>query len=207
MTDSPPHDDPGSISLAIRALATDDDAAVQKLWDRFFERLCAYARTRVYQRHQHLVDEEDVAASAFYALYDGLRNKRFERVRNRDELWRVLTVLAANKASSLHRHYDTKKRGGGRVMPDSILGATGADGIIDFLQRTVDPAQEAEFENALEELIQQLPGRSFQDLVLMRLGGHSHEEIAKKLDCSVRTVDRKMRTIRDIWNRMDGDPP
>lgn len=205
MTD-PDSDDLGSISHAIRKLGADEEA-VQKLWDRFFQRLCAYSKTRLYNRHNSVVDEEEVAARAFFALYQGITNGRLTRVRNRNELWKVLTVLAANKASSLRRHYDTQKRGGGRVHQDSIFGSAGADGIIDFLQRELNPAEHAEFANALSELIRQLPDEGYRRIVLMRLGGHTHEEIAGELNCAVRTIDRKMKHIREIWNRLDGAPP
>ncbi len=195
--------DPGSISIAIIKLEDSDESAAQKIWDHFFTRLCKYARTRVYDRHQHIIDAEDVAASAFFALCDGIRNDRFGRVRNRDDLWRLLTVLAANKASSARRAEDAQKRGNGRVLPESCLDENNR--VLDFMESDVDPAKEAEFENTLEELVTQLNtrGTKLTEVAMMKLAGYTREEIAEQLDCSVKTVDRKLARIREEWTRMN----
>lgn len=191
----------GSISQAIAQLSADDQSAAQMIWDRFFSRLCNYARSRIYKRMQPLVDPEEVASSAFFALWDGLQNSRFERLRDRDDLWRLLTVLAAHLTSDAHRHYDAIKRGGGKVMSGEALGPTGLDGIMSFLNSEVDPAQEAEFENTLEALVSRLDPIASQ-VVLLRLGGHSYEEIAERLGIAETTVGRKMDRIRSSWRKM-----
>lgn len=195
--------DPGSISIAILALEDSDESAAQKIWDRFFTRLCQYARTRVYTRHRHVFDEEDVAASAFFALCEGIREDRFGRVRNRDDLWRLLTVLAANKACSARRAEDAQKRGSGQVLPESALDEDTR--LMDFLDGAVDPAIEAEFENTLEQLVDQLKDRGdyLAEVVMMKLAGHTREEIAERIECSTKTVDRKLGRIREEWTKLN----
>ena len=36
-------------------------------------------------------------------------------------------------------------------------------------------------------------------VALLRLEGHSNEEVARSLDCSLRTVERKLEVIRKRW--------
>jgi DNA-binding CsgD family transcriptional regulator len=36
-------------------------------------------------------------------------------------------------------------------------------------------------------------------VALLKLEGHSNEEIARSLDCGLRTVERKLEVIRKRW--------
>ena len=40
-----------------------------------------------------------------------------------------------------------------------------------------------------------------REIVRLRLAGHTNEEIAQKLDISVRSVERKLKVIRDAWTK------
>ena len=49
--------------------ANDDSAAQQQLWNRYFARLAALARTRLTGAPQRDADEEDVVLSAFNSFF------------------------------------------------------------------------------------------------------------------------------------------
>ena len=55
-----------------------------------------------------------------------------------------------------------------------------------------------------------LADESLRVVVLLKLEGHSNEEIAKSLDCGLRTVERKLDVIRTSWlaedSAMSEDP-
>src|SRR5262245_44658550 len=55
----------GSVSRLIGGLVVGDEAAVQRLWERYFRRLVGLARKRLADAPRRVADEEDVAFSAF----------------------------------------------------------------------------------------------------------------------------------------------
>ena len=48
-------------------------------------------------------------------------------------------------------------------------------------------------------LLGSLGDDSLKVVALMKLDGHSNEEIARTLDCALRTVERKLDVIRKRW--------
>ena len=61
----------GSVTRAIVSLGEHDEESAQLLWERFFQRLIAFAETKVFARHRRFFDGEDIAGSAMYAVLDG----------------------------------------------------------------------------------------------------------------------------------------
>ena len=48
-------------------------------------------------------------------------------------------------------------------------------------------------------LFGRLSDESLRVVALLKLEGHSNDEIAKGLDCGLRTVERKLEVIRKRW--------
>ena len=184
----------GSVSKALANFASEPDEAAELFWDRFFEKLCRYAESKVYDRHRRLFDAEDIASSAMFALLKGLKQGKFYNVKNRDQLWQMLATISSRKASNAAKFHDREKRGGGKTRGDSAFG-----GEIVYPE---DPAQIVEFETTCKELLEALPDETYRKVALMRLAGFTNPEIGKQLDCSGRTVDRKLIAIREIWSDM-----
>ena len=91
----------------------------------------------------------------------------------------------------------------GRVRGESVLGpANSASGQWE-LTRAADDQPTPEFAAMMAEqcrrLLEQLEDSSLQALALAKMEGYSNEEIAKQLGCSVRTVERRLKLIRDVW--------
>jgi hypothetical protein len=55
----------GSVSQWLELLKGGDQAAAQPLWERYFHRLVSLARAQLRGAPAQMVDEEDVAISAF----------------------------------------------------------------------------------------------------------------------------------------------
>ena len=53
----------------------------------------------------------------------------------------------------------------------------------------------------VDALINELPKDSHRQVALWRLEGYTHQEIAEKLNCTVRTVERKCDMIRKSLER------
>jgi DNA-directed RNA polymerase specialized sigma24 family protein len=190
----------GSVTYWIRQLPAGDQAAVQELWERHFQRLVGLARKRLRRTRRGVADEEDVALSAFDSFFRRAREGRFPRLADRHDLWQLLVVIAARKASNLAKHERRRP-----VIHASAL-ATGngeEDGsfFADVISKVPDPAFAAQVAEQCERLLKQLGDTNLRDVAVWKLEGYSNKEIEAKLGRSLATVERKLRLIRDTWER------
>ena len=168
------------------------------LWERFFERLSEFADKKIYPRHRRIFDGEDIANSALFALVDGLRNERFTTVQNRDELWQILVLIASRKICNRGRHQDRGKRGSGKVRGGSFFENGDGEHVAAFLKRGQSQDM-GEFERICAELLETLPNDEYKQIALYRLAGYSNQDIANKMSCAKRTIERKLNAIRTVW--------
>jgi DNA-directed RNA polymerase specialized sigma24 family protein len=193
-----------SVTHWIRQVQEGDPAAAQELWQRYFERLVALARKKVQGTSRRVADEEDVALSAFDSFFRGAQQGRFPQLSDRDNLWRLLIVITARKAADLVQHERRQKRGGGAVQGESgfVAGASDAEsgaGIDQVLGQEPTPAFAAQVTEEYERLLKRLGDAQLEQVALWKMEDYTNEEIAAKLGCVLRTVERKLRMIRAIW--------
>jgi DNA-directed RNA polymerase specialized sigma24 family protein len=191
-----------SVSHWLQGLKAGDGNNIGQLWDRYFQRLVRLAGSRLPGHARRVVDEEDVALSAFQSFCERARQGQFPEVANRDDLWRVLFAITVRKAIGVVRHQTRQKRGGGRVLGESGLaqgGGTPDGGLARFLSREPTPDDAAELADQLETLFERLNDATLRVIAFQKLQGLSSEEIAASLDVSTRTVDRKLQLIRATW--------
>ena len=79
----------------------------------------------------------------------------------------------------------------GGDLPGTILDQIDSDG--------PTPAEAALLNEALERRFQMLKDADLRQIALWKLEGCTNPEIATKLDCTVRTVERKLERIRTYW--------
>src|SRR5262249_38477500 len=193
-----------SVTNWISQLKGGDAAAVQKLWEAYFPRLVGLARKKLYEAPRRAADEEDVALSAFDSFYDGVAQGRFPQLTDRDDLWHILVTITARKALQLIRHEQRQKRGGGAVRGESVLhggpqhGREEA-GLEQIIGREPTPAFAAQMAEEYQQLLIRLNDAELRQVAVWKMEGYSNKEIAAKLDCVPRTVDRKLRLIRTLW--------
>lgn len=183
----------GSVTRWLVQLKDGSPAAVTPLWDEYFARLVALARARLRSLPRAAADEEDVALSAFDSFCRGVAAGRFPRLDDRDDLWQVLFVLTTRKAVGLARHETREKRGGGgRAEP-----LTASDAAAD-----PTPEEAAEVADECARLLGLLgSANDLRRVAVWKLEGYTNTEIAALLDRSVSAVERKLNSIRSIWQR------
>ncbi|MDB4614734.1 ECF-type sigma factor [bacterium] len=191
-----------SITNAILALGNHDPNAAKVLWDRYFERLCGFAESKIFRVHRRVMEADQIASDAFAALFDGIENHRFTKVRNRDEMWQMLTLIAARKASNERKRLDREQRGGGKVRGGSAFGPGGINSVVDFLQRDLSPDRFLELQELSNQLLESLPTDELRRVAVLRMAGHSNAEIAEQLDCVERTVERRLEHVRKLWSEV-----
>lgn len=186
--------DEGSITRWIDQLQAGDAAAAGPLWERYFCDLVEVARRKLFGARPRVADEEDVALSAFDSFCRGLKNGRFPHLQDRDNLWKLLVVLTARKASHLRRDEQRLKRGGGQNAA-----------AIEELEEAVSPEPTPEFAAELAEncqrLLELLGDDELRAIALQKMEGCTNDEIAALRNCAPRTVERKLALIRGLWER------
>jgi DNA-directed RNA polymerase specialized sigma24 family protein len=191
----------GSVSRWIDPLREGDPTAAQQLWERYFHRLVWLARRRLGSAAPRAGDEEDVALSAFASFCRGVEAGRFPQLDDRDSLWKILMVLTARKVSHLLRDEGRQKRRGGRASLDA--GTQGGALLKQVLSREPTPAFAAEVAEQYQRLIARLGDPELIRVAGLKMEGYTNDEIAGQLDCTTRTVERRLRIIRGLWEKED----
>jgi DNA-directed RNA polymerase specialized sigma24 family protein len=194
----------GSVTRWIDQLQAGNRAAAQPLWERYFQQLVYLARKKLQGNPRRAADEEDVALSAFDSFCRAAENQRFPQLMDRDSLWRLLVVLTARKALHLIRDERRQKRGGGQVLDGMALRPTTPEGGEMELDQVIGseptPAFAAQVAEECRRLLDLLVDDELRFIALSRMESFSTEEIADRLGCAPRTVERKLRRIRILWS-------
>lgn len=193
---------PGSVTGWIERLQAGHSAAQRAVWERYFEELVRLAARRLGGAPRGAADEEDVALSALDSFYRAAQRGRFPDLADRGELWRLLLRITERKAVSRRRHESRQKRGGGEVRGESALGPAAesqAAGIALVADDRPTPDFAAAMAEEFQRLLEKLDGRDLRALALAKLEGFTNEEIAQRQDCSLSTVERRLRRIRQKW--------
>lgn len=183
----------GSITRWIGQLQAGDLAAAQPIWERYFQLLVDLARRKLSAKPR-VQDEEDVALSAFDSFCRGLTRGRFPELQDRDNLWKLLVVLTARKACHVVRDEKRLKRGGGQT-------AGAAEELDQVASQEPSPEFAAELAENCQRLLDLLGDAELRTIALSKMEGYTTEEIAGQLDCVPRTVERKLRLIRHLWEK------
>ena len=199
-----PENPSNSISRWFGPLKDRDDDAVAAIWDRYFEKLVRLAQSHLQSVPRREADEEDVALSAMQSLVRGVSDGRFDQLRDRSDLWKLLVTITIHKASDQRRRVNAQKRGGGDVRGESVfIGASGESnpGWEQFSDATPTPDTLVALEEQQARLFGLLRDDSLRQIARWRMEGLTIEAIAEQLDTTTRTIDRKLKLIRNKWEK------
>lgn len=181
-------------------------SAAQAIWERYYDRLVRLARRNLRDARRD-ADEEDVVQSAFNSFFQAAAKGRFPDIADQTGLWKVLVTITLRKVSKRHRRSTAAKRGGGQVRGESVFGddvdAGDANPGIGNAAFSDEPTPEIALEmtETLEVMLRELPGDDLREITLMKLEGFQNKEIAAKLDVVELTISRKLRRIRECWDK------
>jgi RNA polymerase sigma factor (sigma-70 family) len=194
----------GSVTRWVTALKGGDLAAAQPLWERYHRRLIALARRKLQASRRLGADEDDVVQNAFHSFFQGITRGRFPQLSDRDNLWRILVVITARKALDQLAHEHSKRQGGGTSQATPRISPVESESDELLIEQVVgeEPTPEfaAQVAEEYERLLDLLDDESLRRVAVWKMEGLTNDEIAQQLDCSRRTVARKLETIRIIWS-------
>ena len=195
-----PTNAPGSVTRLLPGLKAGERDAVREVWERYFQPLVRVAADRMNPARCRAIGPEDLAQEVLLELCEILTapdaDDRFPRLTSRAHLWRLLVCFAARAAFD---HNTKESRRASVLAGGSALGEAGFDAFA-----TREPAPE--FAVAVAEFLEQLAdeknpeqAEKLQTIAILKMQGYEHAEIAGRLGCSVKTVERKVGLIRQIW--------
>ena len=185
-----------SITRWLDELERGNSAAADAIWKRYFPELVHLAREKLRGVPKRMADEEDIALSVMDSFFRAAQQHRFPNLADRTDLWRLLLRITARKVTDLKRHETRQRRGGGRVHNES----DGPD-LAQVIGDMPTPAFAAQMAEECRNLLEKLEDPELQDLAVAKMQGYENQEIADQLDCSVRTVERRLQLIRRKWKQ------
>lgn len=194
----------GSVTKLIHQLKTGDTDAAAGVWERYYKRLVALCRIRLRDIPRRAADEEDVALDAFDSFFRGAKEGRFPKLGDRDDLWQILVMIAARKSFDLKKHHRREKRGGGKIRGESVFASDMNDGgkprgIGESPGEEPTPETAAVVAEEFRRLFAMLEDPSLRRVAIWKMEGYTVAEIAERMDRTTRTVEYKLKRIRDIW--------
>jgi RNA polymerase sigma factor (sigma-70 family) len=176
-----------SITRLMRAVQDGSSSAVRPLLAAYFDRLVQLARKRLQNLPGLGGYDEDLALRSFHSVYQRLRDPaRPLDLAGRDDLWRLLATRTISRAIDLIR----------RHRPAEVPGD---QDVMQLLNREPTPEEAAEVADECRRLLDALAEPGLRQIALWKVEGYTNEEIAARLDCVPRTIERKVSRIRLFW--------
>jgi DNA-directed RNA polymerase specialized sigma24 family protein len=194
----------GSVSQLLVSLKANDQAALQRLYERYVRRLMRAARSRLRQLPSRVADEEDVAHAVLFDLFRGVRSGGFPKLNDRDDLWQVLIMLTQRRTADLKRWICSQKRSPASSLAEvasthACAAACCRDYPIEqLIERRPGPEFAAEFVDLCNHLFSLVKDPLLRQIVIWKIEGHGNSEIATMIGRATRTVERKLRIVCEL---------
>jgi DNA-directed RNA polymerase specialized sigma24 family protein len=193
----------GSVTNWITELKAGNPDAAQKLWERYYQRLIGLARKQLQGARLRGADESDVVLSAFDSFFRSAGQGRFSKLTDRHDLWSLLVVITVRKAIDLVKREQQLKNGGGALCGESALLLGLEEGVEKGMEQVVSKEPTPEFATQVAEecqrLLDKLSDEQLRSIAVWKMEGYTNDEIGKKLDLALATVERRLHLIRSLW--------
>lgn len=170
--------------------------ATRQVVERFFPRLAGLARKTLSGGPQAMADADDAVQSALTSFHCRIQQGQFAENLDRNDLWNVLATMTVRKALGQLRRQRALKRGGGKLLDEAALSNGRGEAVP--LAETVMQAPSSDFDLHCAELLGML-AEELKPIALLRLLGYHNREIAQRLGCTERRIERKLALIRLKW--------
>lgn len=200
MTDSDP------FTEIVDKLKQGNEDAADKLWRECYEKVVLFARKKLAGAPRKVADEEDIALSVLQSFCEAVQLGRFPSLKDRDDLWKILFKMTTWKSID-HRRKEKRNN----IQSESVF--LSPDNERAGIHNMPGRLSEEEFAYLISEELEYRLGLLDDELgqyALAKLEGCKNQEIADNLGVSLKTVERRLNLIRQIWtetNRAESDSP
>lgn len=165
--------------------------AAQELFNRYVTRLMGVAKKRIGERLTSRFDPEDVVQSVFRTFFSRLKNDQFE-INEDDDLSKLLVRITLHKTLRQIAHHKAARRD-----PGHEAGAVSSGEILQVMGKEPTPITVLTFMDQLDHFLALLAPEE-QQILTLKLQGHSTEEIATQINSYDRKVRRVLERIRAV---------
>lgn len=183
--------DVNSQELLDQFLAGKGEAAAA-LFDRYFERLLALARTRIGSKLRRRIDPEDVVQSAYRSFFVHAQDREYRLDRSGD-LWRLLACMTLNKLYGQIERQTATKRSVHREVDEEVV-------LAELASREPTVADVVAVAEQLNLILLDLSSDE-RFALTATLAGQQPDEIARAIGKSPRTVRRLVAQARSEFER------
>lgn len=172
-----------SKTLLNRYQTGSDSAAAFEIHSRYQTRLVSLAKGKLMGVLSSKLDAEDISQETFTAFF-ALADRNEVRWQKQGDLWRLLAGIAINKVKQNFDFYSNQKRAPSRETQNFPL---------------TNLSVHADSVEALGELVEDCVVNEkplMKSVLLLRLSGHTTNEIAEKIGRSPRTVRRLIEAVK-----------
>lgn len=191
----------GSITRLLTSLRDGNEEAVARLWDLYFSRLVGLARKQLSPAYAVERDEEDLALSAFKSIFSGVKKERVSHDMDRESLWKFMATVTLRKVYDFIAYRQRQKRNPAQQPRATQFDLDDSDVVQALISKDLSGDLKLEFDEYFENLLSKLPKRELRQIVAFKLEGYSNREIASQLGRGLSSIERKLKTIRTIWDQ------
>jgi DNA-binding NarL/FixJ family response regulator len=189
----------GTITRLLRQLPTKDEQVVQEVFNFYFQNLARRAKKVLSDRGGVIAsDEEDLAMIVMTSFLKDATAGELGEIRSRHDVWRMLSKRVAQRASNMVRD---ERRSKGKEVGESIFrnanGGFNPTGIDQQPGRNIDDLTQYH-----QELIEAVADPTEQQIATLLLDGKDVNHISDQLGKSPATIYRKLKNIKDAWERI-----
>jgi serine/threonine protein kinase len=199
---------PGSVTDLLGRLRSAEpdvrDEAAAAIWGRYCESLLDLACRSLDRRLQRRVGADDVVQHTFKSFFFRQQRGQYD-LADRSDLLRLLVRMTLNKARGAAVKESRRRRDYRREQPVRANPADRGSESHWLLEQAKQghptPEDAAAFSEEVEHRLARLP-EDLRRVALYKLEGYTNAEIAAlpAMGCTVRTVERKLRLIREAWD-------
>jgi RNA polymerase sigma factor (sigma-70 family) len=192
----------GSVTHLIGQMKAGNPQALEEVYRSYFPRLLALARKKLSQSPKMVEDEEDVVQSVFRGFCRLAERGLYPSLRDRNDLWVLLFCMTARKIGRLRRKKLPIQ--GKEILPSGRQDADDEEqGLEQLMDHEPTPEETAAFAEEVQRRMDELNDDVLRQVAQLKMENFTDVEIAQKLGCVTRTIERKLRLIRTLWEQME----
>lgn len=172
-----------------------DQAAAEKVFDRYAQQLARLAEQHLSRRIAQRVEGEDVVQSVFRTFFQRAERGEFQ-IRSSDQLWKLLVTITVRKARMQARRHSAEKR-------NVELESDDPAALIAAIDREPGPDEAKILDDEIDRVLSGMPSSQqelYRRVLELKLAGHSNREIAAQLELVSRNVDRMLNRLESRFD-------
>jgi RNA polymerase sigma factor (sigma-70 family) len=192
---NPPRSVTGLLGQMRAGSTSERDEAAAAIVRRYFAQVADVVGRNLSPRLRRRIDPEDLALATFQSVCLRLADGQF-KLDDRNDFWQLLVRIALNKTRKEATAQMTRKRDLSREVHSDGASSESVALLLDG--RAPTPEEAAIMAEEMARLLEKLPV-DIRPIAVWKFEGYTSEEIAAKLGYTLRTVERKLRLIRQKW--------